>query len=492
MESNHPSMDVISDQGNGDDKILNINKGNNNKIVEDSSRGEMISKEGENTKESKPNELSQSKSKEEKKSTKKKSSKTKKSQSQLIDEKEEKNKEDEKKDDEGKKDGEKEGEEKKEGEKEGEDKKEGEEEIQETITNKIKFPIVPYKVSENYTYDLMNQLKKDNKTRPKTLFDPERDDITRDISTLDAEEKEKLKLDKMENLNVESKEREEKIYMTKYKETSLTGQTMLQDPMALFYNAEKVYLDQFYKISDLFVICPLYFNYRISLEYCTSDPNAEQREYTAYHLFDTKEISPSCSHNCCANQAREININIYNYILNPIEKNKPIQKFLSVKKECRCAFSCFCACCSRPTFLVETPVELLGKIIETRTACDPILNIVDINNDVIYVIKTSCSNCGYCCRDQCCDNRKCASLEFIICDGAQENNLGVIRKDHRSGKKIKPDYDQLEVVFPPEASCQEKIMLMCAALVVEYLYFQNLTNSKRCDGRPRFANISAD
>ena len=334
----------------------------------------------------------------------------------------------------------------------------------------------------------MNALKKQNKVRPSALLEPERDDITRNIKDLDDEEENQKQLEKKEDENAEDKEREDKIFLNKYKESTLLGNTMLEDPMALFHGAEKVYIDQFYKLSDLFVMCPLYFNYRISLEYKTSDT-----EYTAYHLFNTKEISPPCSHNCCANQAREIDINIFNFIVE--SKERKIQKFIKLSKNCRCAVSCLCACCSRPTFLVETPIEMLGKITEIRTVCDPILHITDINNDVIYVVKTKCSDCGYCCRDQCCDNRKCASCYFEIYDGkddALQNKIGYIRKDHRSGKKIKPDYDQLVVVFPPDCICQNKILIMCSALAIEYLYFQNLSNTKRCSGKPRFLNSYSD
>ena len=172
---------------------------------------------------------------------------------------------------------------------------------------KEKLPIVPYKVSASYQGDLIQSLKKDSKLRPKTLLAPDFDDITRDIGELDEEEKQKNMQEKLEDMNVEEKEREDKTFLNKYKESSMSGNTFLQDPMALFSGAQKAYIDQFYQLSDLFVICPLYFNYRISLEYCTSQ-NQEakgkggKKEFTAYHLFNTKEISPACSHNCLSNQ----------------------------------------------------------------------------------------------------------------------------------------------------------------------------------------------
>ena len=397
------------------------------------------------------------------------------------------------------KEGEKEDEKKKEGE--NEDKKEDEkdekkdekkdendekkETPKEELDKKIKIQIVPYKVSPSYPEKLLKALKESNRLRPKVLLAPEKDDITRNIKVLDEEEKKQREEEKKEDLNAETKEREEKMYLNHYKESNLLGETKIQDPMALFYGAEKVYIDQFYKLSDLFVICPLYFNYRISLEYKISD-----NEYAAYHLFNTKEISPACSHNFCANQAREIDINIINFVLE--SQDRKIQKFLKLRKNCRCAFSCLCACCSRPTFVVETPVDPIGKIVEVRTTTDPLIHVFDGIDELIYVITAKCSDCGYFCRDECCGNRKCAEIIFTICDSTQEHKLGFITKNHRSGKRVKPDYDQLSVTFPPGISCQNKVLLMCSALVLEYLYFQNLSNTKRCSGRPRFLNAYSD
>ena len=397
------------------------------------------------------------------------------------------------------KEGEKEDEKKKEGE--NEDKKEDEkdekkdekkdenDEKKETpqveLDKKLKIQIVPYKVSPSYPEKLIKALKEGNRLRPKVLLEPERDDITRNIKVLDEEEKKQREDDKKEDLNAETKEREEKMYLNHYKESNLLGDTKIQDPMALFYGAEKVYIDQFYKLSDLFVICPLYFNYRISLEYKISD-----NEYAAYHLFNTKEISPLCSHNLCANQAREIDVNIFNFVLE--SQDRKIQKFLKLRKNCRCAFSCFCACCSRPTFVVETPIEPIGKIVEVRTTTDPLIHIFDGIDELIYVITAKCSDCGYFCRDECCGNRRCAEITFTISDATQEHKLGFITKNHRSGKRVKPDYDQLTVTYPPGISCQNKVLLMCSALVLEYLYFQNLSNTKRCSGKPRFLNAYSD
>ena len=226
---------------------------------------------------------------------------------------------------------------------------------------KPKEEIVPYKIEDSsYKNKLLTALKKQNRSRPKYLFSQDFEDITENITQLDQKEKTKDEQEEDEDFRVFDVEKEEKAALTKYKESSFSGTTALQDPYALFSGAEQVYIDQYYKISDLFVICPIYFNYRISLEYCVSGENEEEKKYEAYHLFTTKEITPICSHNFLPNQSRQIDINIFNYIVEP--KEKEMQKFITIRKPCRCAFSCFCACCTRPVFEDATPIETLGKI----------------------------------------------------------------------------------------------------------------------------------
>lgn len=349
---------------------------------------------------------------------------------------------------------------------------------------KVKQPIVPYKVDSSYQNKLLPVLQKQNRLRPKNLFSQEFEDITKAVTALDKEEENKDKQQNAIDTKVDQNEKEDKNALSSYKQSSLSGTTLLQDPYALFSGAEQAYIDQYYKISDLFVICPLYYNYRISLEYCVGEEEGK-RKLEAYHLFTTKEITPSCSHNCLPNQSRQIDVNIFNYIVDP--KEKEMQKFVTIKKPCRCALSCLCACCSRPTFQVQTPIEDLGKIVETRTICDPVLHVLDINDDIAYIIKASCCQCGYCLRDACCNGERCARCEFVILD-KNEKGKGKITKYHRSGKKVQPDYDQLVITFPPDSSCQEKILIMCATLAIEYLYFQNLSNSRKCSGVPKYLN----
>ena len=137
---------------------------------------------------------------------------------------------------------------------------------------------------------------------------------------------------------------------------------------------------------------------------------------------------------------------------------------------------------------MRTKLNLLGKIEEIRTVCNPILKVYDHNNDFKFEIECKFCQCGYCCSDLC--TGKCSMCEFMIYDTKFKEKkgepIGRIIKDKRSGRKMAPDYDQLEVDFPTTATAEDKILLTCAGLFVEYLYFQHIRNRKRCNGNPTF------
>ena len=81
----------------------------------------------------------------------------------------------------------------------------------------------------------------------------------------------------------------------------------------------------------------------------------------------------------------------------------------------------------------------------------------------------------------------CNTADFYIFHGRdleQEKPLGSIKKIKFSGNKVKPDYEQSTIVYPIEASCEDKVLILAAALFIQILYFQNISNSKRCNGNP--------
>lgn len=247
------------------------------------------------------------------------------------------------------------------------------------------------------------------------------------------------------------------------------------DGLAQLFFAKKAYIDQYYEIKDFFVICPLNYKYHISLDF-------DRPGKPAYHLFDLKDYSPSCGRDFCPNQSRSINIDINQIPLN--SQKMPKHKFSFFEKPFRCACLCFCACCNRPEFTVKlSSNEIIGKVVELRTVCDPIIIIYDVSNIIDWRITGKCCQNGYCCRDFCMG--KCSVCEFSIFNGKDVimlHSSGKIKKRAIYGRKEKPDVDQIEIEFPPEATAKEKLCLIAAAMMIEYLYFQNGRNSKKCHG----------
>ena len=224
----------------------------------------------------------------------------------------------------------------------------------------------------------------------------------------------------------------------------------------------------------MFVICPLYYKYRINLQY--EDENA-------YYLFDSIDLSPTCSHNCCPNQSKTVKMEIGSYGLGKAIR----QRFALFEKPYRCACLCFCACCTRPIFnvYINGGKDKIGFIKEIRTACEPTMYIFSKNNTLKFKISGSFCQCGYCCRDLCC--QMCNEAYFSIFHGRDIENEkpnGKIKKIKYSGNKVKPDYEQIILEYPTgiDISCQDKVLLLAASLFIEILYFQNIRNSKRCNG----------
>ena len=292
-----------------------------------------------------------------------------------------------------------------------------------------------------------------------------------------AKEAQKIKEQDLKTLEKIKKENSNRNNNIQSKEMALNNNNYitLDNDLAKFTKCKKVYIDQYYKISDMFVICPLYYNYRISLEY--------EKEGEAYYLFDSKDLSPTCSHNCCPNQAKSVKMEIGSYGI-----GKGIrQRFAIFEKPYRCACLFLCACCTRPTFniFINEGNEKIGYIREIRTACDPTLNVFSKYDTLKYTISGSCCQCGYCCKDLCCG--MCNSATFSIYNGAddkKEKPEGTISKIKFSGNKVKPDYEQSTIVYPIQASCEDKVLILAAALFIQILYFQNINNTKRCNGNP--------
>lgn len=266
----------------------------------------------------------------------------------------------------------------------------------------------------------------------------------------------------------------------------------LDDPFSQIFLAKKAYLDQYYELSDLMVCCPIYRRYRVALEFA---------ENQVYPMFNIKEkYSSNFAHDCLGNQCRAFTIDMSHRKI----KGMGRKRFVNMTKKMRCGIYCFCACCSRPTLEIKSPLnpdlaeeeqeqELYGRVIEKRTVCSPTFDLYykDEENPS-WCIKGSCCQCGYGCPEMCggcCGSGKAKFhiykyIEKDFGNGEKEiveEKQGMVVKNSEYGSVWKPDSERYEIDFPDNVDTpQEKLLMVAGTLFLAYMYFQKTNVKKRC------------
>lgn len=238
--------------------------------------------------------------------------------------------------------------------------------------------------------------------------------------------------------------------------------TDLNDPYVALKFCAKAYIDQYYRLADLFVCCALKYRYKISLGF-------DKEGKDVFNLFNTRDESSSCQNDCCPNQSRSMDI----YVDNVRPENGQIQTFAELMKPCRCGLSCFCSCCTRPKLKVMNvhKGELMGRIEDKPTMCSPEIDIYYERN----------RNPSYIMVDGCCQCLNSTDIEIYKGDDVDRKNLlGKVTRTLVPGDKYKPDVEHMEILFPIEAGPVEKFLIISGGLFFFYLHYQRLSTSKRC------------
>ncbi len=191
------------------------------------------------------------------------------------------------------------------------------------------------------------------------------------------------------------------------------------------------------------------------------------------YLFKCMERSDFCSRSCCPSDIREFNMEIY-HILN---LGQPLTKmFANALKPLMIP----CCCCCRPemTLLLGDQKEIVGKIVNIFTYCDPEFRVFDKSGIEKFRVHANCCQCGLMCAKNICG--KFSSAHFDIYDGTS-NKVGQITKmSAQSYSEIVTDADSYQVSFPPQASRYDKLLLISLGLMIDYQYFE--TNSSDDNG----------
>ena len=135
-----------------------------------------------------------------------------------------------------------------------------------------------------------------------------------------------------------------------------------------------------------------------------------------------------------------------------------------------------CLCCCRPEVISyygnKESSKSFGKIDFPWTCCDPIFQVKDNSGALKYSITTDCCTCGFLCGNSCgCFSPVTMQIhKGEIGDPSQA--VGQMVKHAMGFATLVSDADNYEIVFPKDASPEDKMNLIGAALLIDYSLFE--------------------
>ena len=191
-------------------------------------------------------------------------------------------------------------------------------------------------------------------------------------------------------------------------------------------------------------------------------------------LFKCKEQSECCQRNFCSSSSREFIMDI-KHVANAGSMNDNFQKsFVHAYKP----FKCTCFCLERPEMTVSFNQgnQLIGKVKQPFTCCDPLFTIYDNSGVVRFYISADCCQCGILCSKNCC-GKISEALFNIYKDIGMTQPVGSIIKKVASFSEIVTNADSYQINFPADAAPNEKLLLIVAGLMIDYQFFEEKANN---------------
>lgn len=197
-------------------------------------------------------------------------------------------------------------------------------------------------------------------------------------------------------------------------------------------------------------------------------------------LFACQEVSGCCERNYLRSFARPFEMGI-NAVNGPqMFSNFNSNNFAVLDKN----YSISCLCCCRPEVKINYQSlngPYSGKVVKPFTLYDPVFRVYNKENQVRFSITSDCYQCGLMCSDSC----GCFSpVIFYIfngeyCDSDKaEQSVGRIIKQAMGFQSMVSDADNFQILFPIDASPEDKFNLISAALLIDYCLFE-LTGRRR-------------
>jgi len=184
-------------------------------------------------------------------------------------------------------------------------------------------------------------------------------------------------------------------------------------------------------------------------------------------IFKCKEKSSFCVRCCCSGECRPFKVVISHCDENDESDGEP---FLKIERPCACT----CLCLNRPeiriTCVENGKDEFLGKVTHPFSwNCSINMSVFDDRSQQKFNIHGNCCQLGLWCRCPC---ALCQNINFTIRtpDGSELSRL--YKRSNGCLKQTIADADQFVLFFPSNCTSQDKALLMCAVLFMDFRYFE--------------------
>ena len=197
-----------------------------------------------------------------------------------------------------------------------------------------------------------------------------------------------------------------------------------------------------------------------------------QSPFGIKYAFKCNEFSDTCARCCLSANARPLKITM-RHVLSYQEFDTDLSKvFISIDKPCQCA--CLCMCRPYMDVRLTDNGQRLGHIREPCTCCDVELEVYDANGALRYDIYGDGCQMGLCC--SCCSStvQKLSTVRFDIRQNGMP--LGTMSKMGANIGEFFTKADSYQIIFPPQATPADKILLIIAGLMIDYQNFEKNDN----------------
>ena len=183
------------------------------------------------------------------------------------------------------------------------------------------------------------------------------------------------------------------------------------------------------------------------------------------YLFRCEENTGCLMRWLCPTGLRKLDMNIL-HVASP-ENPSSIKKFGNSLKPFACP--CFCLCRPEIFLTLDESGQKIGSVKEPFSCCDTLFEIYDDKNEIKYLIKARCCQCGLLFSNSIFG--KTGEAVFNIIDPKTNEEIGNIsKKNPLISNEI--ERENYKIAFPPQSTVNDKLLLTALGLMIDYQYFE--------------------